>query len=162
MYSIVRNVALAGAVVLLGGCATQSHSPPGRYPAGSYSTAPAPVYAPAGTEYGRLQKIEVLQTQQHGQTSGVGAVAGAVVGGVLGNQVGKGSGRVAATAVGAVGGALAGNAIEQHQNSGTVVQGYRLVVQMDRGGYRSFDVGNPGDLRVGDHVRVYKGQISRY
>jgi outer membrane lipoprotein SlyB len=88
-------------------------------------------------------------------------VIGAVVGGVLGNQVGKGSGRTAATAVGVLGGAVAGNAVEGRKNPQNVEQGYRLSIQLDQGGYRAYDVGNPGDLRVGDRVRLYNGQISR-
>jgi outer membrane lipoprotein SlyB len=87
-------------------------------------------------------------------------VIGAVVGGVLGNQVGKGSGRAAATGVGILGGAVAGNAIEGRNNS-QEVQGYRLSVQLDHGGYRVYDVPTPGDLRIGDRVRLYNGQISR-
>ena len=71
-----------------------------------------------------------------------------------------GSGRAAATAVGAVGGAVAGNAIESRNNQDSV-QGYRLSVQLDQGGYRVYDVSSPGDLRIGDRVRLYNGQISR-
>ena len=85
---------------------------------------------------------------------------GAVVGGVLGTQVGKGSGRAAATAVGVVGGAVAGNAIEGRNNQ-DYAQGYRLSIQLDQGGYRVYDVSSPGDLRIGDRVRLNNGQISR-
>jgi len=34
-------------------------------------------------------------------------------------------------------------------------------VQLDQGGYRVYDVSSPGDLRIGDRVRLYNGQISR-
>jgi outer membrane lipoprotein SlyB len=125
----------------------------------------APAYPvnnnPRGTEFGRVSNIEVLQSRGSGQTSGGGAVLGAVVGGLLGNQVGKGSGRAAATAVGVIGGAVAGNAIEGRNNSGDYVEGYRISVQLDHGGYRVYDVSSPGDLRIGDRVRLYNGQISR-
>lgn len=117
-----------------------------------------------GTEYGRVTNIFPNREQRSNRTSGAGAVLGAVVGGVLGNQVGGGSGRVAATALGAVGGAFAGNAIEG-RNDGTNdgrADGYRIVVGLDQGGQREYDVSNPGDLRVGDRVRLYNGQISRY
>jgi len=115
-----------------------------------------------GTEYGRVSNIEVLQSQSRGQTSGAGAVLGAVVGGVLGNQVGKGSGRAAATAVGAIGGALVGNSVEGHNNpQDGYAQGYRITIQLDQGGFRAYDVSSPGDLRMGDRVRLYNGQISR-
>ena len=96
-----------------------------------------------------------------GKATALGTVGGAVVGGILGNQVGKGSGRAAATAVGVIGGAVAGNAIEGRNNPGDYAQGYRISVQLDQGGYRAYDVSSPGDLRIGDRVRLYNGQISR-
>jgi outer membrane lipoprotein SlyB len=88
-------------------------------------------------------------------------VLGAVVGGVLGHQIGGGSGRAAATGVGVIGGALAGNAIEARNNNAGP-SGYRIVISLDQGGQRDYDVSSPGDLRVGDRVRVVNGQISRY
>jgi outer membrane lipoprotein SlyB len=175
MHQITRSATLAGSVFLLGAlaaCAPQqpypsqypSQNPSGVYSSGGYQSN-APVYSnnSMGTEYGRVANIEVLQGRSQGQTTGAGAVLGAVVGGVLGNQVGGGSGRTAATAVGLIGGALAGNAIEGRNgnNTGGEVQGYRISIQLDQGGYRSYDVSNPGDLRPGDRVRLYNGQISR-
>jgi outer membrane lipoprotein SlyB len=88
-------------------------------------------------------------------------VLGGLVGGVLGNQIGGGSGRTAATVLGAVGGAVAGNAIEGRMNQG-YTQAYRISIQLDQGGMRAYDVSSPGDLRVGDRVRLVNGQISRY
>ena len=117
--------------------------------------------APYGTEYGRVVHIETLQSQGQGQTSGAGAVLGAVVGGVLGNQIGQGGGRVAATALGAVGGAVLGNVVEERNQSGQYQQGYRITIQLDQGGQRAYDVNTPGDVRMGDRVRMYNGQISR-
>ena len=153
-------------MVLAASLAACGHSRPapapqysGGYSSG-YQTAPAYPQQQAGTEYGRVSNIEVLQGRSQGQTTGTGAVLGAVVGGVLGNQVGKGTGRAAATAVGVLGGAVAGNAIEGRNNQ-EYVQGYRLSVQLDQGGYRVYDVSSPGDLRIGDRVRLYNGQISR-
>ena len=166
MLTINRNsrpFAIAGALVLvasLAACGHNSSAPP-QYSGGYQTPAPAYPSNPQGTEYGRVSNIEVLQGRAQGQTSGGGAILGAVVGGVLGNQIGKGSGRAAATAVGVVGGAVAGNAIEGRNNSGETVQGYRLSVQLDHGGYRVYDVSTPGDLRIGDRVRLYNGQISR-
>ena len=161
-----RPLALVGTVVLAASLAACGHSRPapapqysGGYSSG-YQTAPAYPQQQAGTEYGRVSNIEVLQGRSQGQTTGKGAVLGAVVGGVLGNQVGKGTGRAAATAVGVLGGAVAGNAIEGRNNQ-EYVQGYRLSVQLDQGGYRVYDVSSPGDLRIGDRVRLYNGQISR-
>ena len=167
MLPMTRSFAVVGAVVLAGSLAACGHNrsaPAPQYSggySGGYQTAPAYPQNPAGTEYGRVSNIEVLQGgRSQGQTSGAGAVLGAVVGGVLGNQVGKGSGRAAATAVGVVGGAVAGNAIEGRNNQG-YAQGYRLSIQLDQGGYRVYDVSSPGDLRIGDRVRLNNGQISR-
>ena len=163
MRQITRTATLVGSVFMLGAlaaCAPQQ-TYPSQYPSGGYTSGGYQSNA-MGTEYGRVANIEVLQGRSQGQTTGAGAVLGAVVGGVLGNQVGGGSGRTAATAVGVIGGALAGNAIEgRNNNSGGEVQGYRISIQLDQGGYRSYDVSNPGDLRTGDRVRLYNGQISR-
>ena len=79
----------------------------------------------------------------------------------MGTQFGRGNGRAAATALGIVGGALLGNTIEAQQNGPRAYEIYRVSVQTDRGGYRAFDVQNPGDLRIGDRVRIDNGQISR-
>jgi len=154
-----RIALLAGGAVLassLVACAPHRQGP-APYPASSY-----PAHAPVSTEYGRVSHIEVLQGSQRGQATGAGAVIGAVVGGVLGNQVGKGSGRAAATAVGVVGGAVAGNAIEERNSGGGYAAGYRIIIRLDQGGQRAYDVNSVGDLRVGDRVRMDNGQISRY
>ena len=166
-----RPLAIVGVVVLAGTLAACGHNRPapapqysGGYSSG-YQTAPAYPNNPVGTEYGRVSNIEVLQGQQRSSnTSGAGAILGAVVGGVLGNQIGGGSGRVAATAAGAVGGALLGNTVEGRNNpqqGGNYAQGYRITIQLDQGGLRAYDVSSPGDLRLGDRVRTYNGQISR-
>lgn len=115
-----------------------------------------------GTEYGRVSNIYEHRDQRSKRTSGAGAVLGAVAGAVLGNQIGGGNGRAAATAIGAVGGGLAGNAIEGRNNERGGADGFRIVVSLDQGGQRDYDVSNPGDLRVGDRVRLNNGQISRY
>ena len=151
-------VCAAVAAGLLSACAHQRLAPQA-YPQGTYQGG-YPAHAPAATEYGRVTHIQWPQGYHQGQSTGAGAVIGAVVGGLIGNQVGKGSGRAAATAVGVVGGAVAGNAIEGRNNQ-EYVQGYRLSVQLDQGGYRVYDVSSPGDLRIGDRVRLYNGQISR-
>ena len=161
-----RWLGLAGALALsmtLAGCGHNRHSPGPQYGYGGYPT-PAPAYPNSAyaTEYGRVANIEVLQGYSQGGTSGAGAVIGALVGGVLGNQVGGGSGRAAATAIGVLGGAVAGNALESRNNSQDLERRYRVSIQLDQGGYRAYDVSHPGDLRVGDRVRLYDGQISRY
>lgn len=129
-----------------------------------YQPAPAPVAAVPvyNVSYGRVVNIEVLQSQTDGgPQSALGAVAGGVIGGVLGHQVGGGSGKAAATVLGVVGGALAGNAIEANARAPRVYQSYRVQIQTDHGNYRAFDVQSPGDLRVGDRVRIDGNQITR-
>ncbi len=130
---------------------------PSAYPQ-PYPQAQAPY-----VEYGRVANIEVIRSETAGTgTSGGGAVAGGVIGGVVGNQFGRGNGRAAATALGVVGGALLGNNIEAQRNGPQVREMYRVSVQTDNGGYRAFDVPNPGDLRIGDRVRIDNGQITRF
>lgn len=154
-----RHVGLVTSVILAAGltaCAApqQPYADAG-YQQGAYAS-PA-----RGTEYGRVANVYALPGQRSGQTSGAGAVLGAVVGGVLGHQIGSGGGRTAATGVGVIGGALAGNAIEA-RNKDDGPGGYRIVISLDQGGQRDYDVSSPGDLRVGDRVRVTNGQISKY
>lgn len=164
-----RRATSAAALIVLGGltaCAPYQQQAypqnyPQAYPQTSYPSTGYQNQAPYGTEYGRVVNIEVLQSQGRGQTSGAGVVLGAVVGGLLGNQIGKGSGRAAATALGAVGGAVAGNVIEERNQPGDYQQGYRITIQLDQGGSRAYDVSTPGDVRVGDRVRLNNGQISR-
>ena len=153
---VCASLVLAGS---LAGCArSQRYADrpyyPQQQPAQTY-----PSYDERLTEFGVVSHIERLYGRE--RTSGAGAVLGAVVGGVLGNQIGGGSGRAAATAVGVIGGAVAGNAIEGRNNRAEA-EGYRIIVQVDRGGQRVYDVPHPGDLRPGDRVRLYNGQISRY
>lgn len=164
MTKMTRIATLTGSLVLIGSLAACGAPPRSEeyYAGGGYRTA-APVYPSSNsipTEFGRVANIETTQTQGSGRTSGGGAVIGAVVGGLLGNAVGGGSGRAAATAVGVLGGAVAGNAVERRNNSGEYI-GYRVSIQLDQGGYRAYDVPTPGDLRIGDRVRVYDGQIQR-
>jgi outer membrane lipoprotein SlyB len=114
-------------------------------------------------EYGQIANIDVIRSESAGSApSGGGAVAGGLLGGVVGNQFGHGGGRAAMTALGLVGGALLGNSIESNNNAPRAYESYRISVQTEHGGYRAFDVPTPGDLRVGDRVRIDNGQLSRY
>ncbi len=171
MRTSSRLATLAASVVIAGSlaaCAQQPMYP--QYPAAQpqptqgYGSYPAGANNQYGTEYGTVANIELPQARSGG-TSGAGALLGAVVGGVLGNQIGGGMGRAAATAAGAIGGGFAGNAIEgrANANAGGAVNGnYRLIINLDNGGQRVFDVPSPGDLRPGDRVRISGGgQISR-
>lgn len=173
----VKSAALAAGVALaLAGCATQpgytpapvasypaANAPVTTYPSGNY---PAGTYPSAGqqrsySEYGRVSNVELIQTQTPGQTSGAGAIIGGIAGGVVGNQVGGGTGRDVARIAGIAGGALLGNAIEKNRNVQTV-DTYRVTVQVDNSGARTYDFNTSGDLRVGDRVRIDNGQLSRY
>jgi outer membrane lipoprotein SlyB len=127
----------------------------------AYPVAPQGYVAPAAyVEYGRVSNIEVLQAEARRAPSGAGAIIGGVLGAVVGNQIGHGGGRALATGVGAFGGAIAGNNIEGNQR-GPIVQTYRVSVQVDRGPAKIFDVPSPGDLRIGDRVRIENNQLQR-
>ena len=141
---------------------------PGQYPNQYPNQYPAQTQSPAQNqqgnyvEYGRVNNIEVFQTQQQqAQGSGLGAILGGVAGAVVGHQFGGGRGRDVATVAGALGGAVAGNAIEKNRDPG-VSQAYRVTVQMDKGGARAYDMPSTGELRIGDRVRVQNGQLFRY
>ena len=163
----IRTLGLGACVMALAtltACVAPAPVYHSRYP---YQPAQAAAYPyPAGpahyVEFGRVANIEVLRSQSGGYgTSGAGAVTRGVIGGVVGNQFGHGSGRAAATALGLVGGALLGNAVEANNNAPRMHESYRVSIQTDNGGYRAFDVPSPGDLRIGDRVRIDNGQISR-
>lgn len=177
-----RLVSVLSSVVLLAGlaaCNTVPMGPQGQtssYPTSQYPAQypnqypnqyPAQTQYPAqnpqgnATEYGRVNNIEVFQTQQQAQGSGLGAVIGGVAGAVVGRQIGGGSGRDVATVAGALGGAVAGNAIEKNRNP-NISQAYRVSVQLDNGGVRAYDVPTTGELRIGDRVRIQNGQLFRF
>lgn len=170
MRTSSRLATLAASVIVAGTLAACAQQPmysqyptqPQPQPAPGYNTYPSAANNQYGTEFGTVANIEVPQARSGG-TSGAGVLLGAVVGGVLGNQVGGGMGRAAATAVGAIGGGFAGNAIEGRTNNNQVAGNgnYRLIINLDNGGQRVFDVPSPGDLRPGDRVRINGGQISR-
>lgn len=159
----IRAFSVAASVLAL--AALTACAPAPIYQTTSYPYNPPPPQMQQGpyVEYGRVANIEVLRSETQGSsTSGGGAIAGGVVGGLLGNQIGKGGGRTAATVAGVVGGALLGNNIEGRTNAPRVSETFRVSVQTDNGGFRAFDVPSPGDLRVGDRVRIDNGQISRF
>lgn len=134
---------------------------PNQYP--GQSRAPAQGQTPLNTvEYGRVSNMDVVQTSQKAQGSGLGAVLGGVAGAAVGHQIGGGTGRTLATIAGAVGGALAGNEIEKSRNTPQVGQTYRATVRLDSGSSRTYELPSADDLRIGDRVRIQNGQLSRY
>lgn len=143
--------------VALAGCAAPAYQ---TFPAAYPGAAPGGYPANAGyySPYGRVANVEFVR--DNSPSVGVGTVAGGALGGVVGNRFGGGSGRAAATIAGVIGGALIGHALEQNANSGG--RGYyRVTVQMESGGMRSFDYAEPPNVQVGERVRVDGNQLYR-
>jgi len=88
------------------------------------------------------------------------AAVGGVIGGLLGHQVDHGARKDFATGVGVVAGALIGNEIEKNNRGYRDI--YRVTVQTERGGMRSFDYASLNDLRIGDRVRIENNQLYRW
>jgi outer membrane lipoprotein SlyB len=111
------------------------------------------VVAPATVEFGRVSAIEYFPG---GTASTRINVPGAIVGGVAGAVVG----RDAATVLGGPPGAPP---VGTRTGTTTTVidPAYRVTIQTDPGGVRTYDVPALGDLRVGDRVRVDNGVIYR-
>ncbi|HKB54179.1 MAG TPA: glycine zipper 2TM domain-containing protein [Ramlibacter sp.] len=134
---------------------------PGVYPSGS----PAVAVAPAGVDYGRVTNIQYLQGTAVAPGQNVpGAILGGVAGAAAGNVLGSAVGGSNARGIGTVLGGAAGMALGS-QAGRTVATGapaYRVTVQTDQGVMRYFDVPSPGDLHVGDRVRVDNGVIYHY
>lgn len=108
---------------------------------------------------GTIDAIDVVQGEN--QSRGIaGALVGGLLGGVLGHQIGHGTGNTVATVGGAVGGAVVGNQVEQRNSQSPA--SYDVRIRMNDNGYQTINLSNPGDLRVGDRVRIDNGQISRY
>ncbi len=166
--SIASVTALAA---MLAACGTVDPYGPNNYPVGSTTTTtttyPAATYPTTTSnmiEFGRVSNIELVQAPQNSGNSTAGTLIGGAVGAVIGNQIGSGGGRAAATVLGAVGGAVVGNQIAKNRdgsyNSPTGAV-YRISVQTDNGQWRSYDVSAPGDLRVGDRVRIDNNVLYR-
>ncbi len=154
----MRGFASLALLALLSACGS---TPRSSAPAPTSSTFPPFQSAPVvQVDYGRVTAIDPLRTQEQGQGTGAGAVIGGVAGAVLGNQVGSGSGRDVARIAGAVGGALAGNSVERNAR-GQWRESYRIMVQLENGINRAYEVPTPGELRVGDRVRIENNQIFR-
>jgi outer membrane lipoprotein SlyB len=108
------------------------------------------------TNCATVEAVNVVQV--NGDGNYLGTLGGAAVGGLLGNQVGNGNGRTAATVAGAVGGALAGRQIEGRARAG---QRYEVVVRYANGATQTVSYDNNPGYRVGDHVKVADGVLTR-
>lgn len=161
-------------VLLLSACTTPNSPQSSSYPPTATSYPPAATSYPdrqyQGNSdardvydgYGVVESIDVTQQGYEGVAGtgyGLGTLAGAVIGGVAGNQVGGGRGKTAATIAGTAGGAYIGHQLEK-RNQGA--ETYAITVRMDNRGYQTLTLTSPGDLRVGDRVRIGNGAIQRY
>jgi outer membrane lipoprotein SlyB len=161
MRGIAAATALIG-ILAVGACGTPGYQRDAVYTAPAVNTAPAvstnaSTSSTANSGYG---VVDSIQGVARNDKSLVGTIAGGVVGGLLGHQIGGGRGQTAATVIGAVGGAIAGNAIENRvQDQGQV---YKVTIRMDSGAYQTYALEADPGFRVGDHVRVDNGVISRY
>lgn len=148
----------ASLCVALSACSGYPLSTSGaQYPAGVAA-------APMSLEYGRITSIEYVPAGAAtvGSPSVIGAVVGGAVGAVLGRQIGSGSGRDAATVLGGVAGAMAGSQAGRDQPvTATTSPTYRIAVLTDQGVNRTYEVASPGDLRVGERVRIENNVIHR-
>ena len=156
-FLLVTSSAVALATLVA--CAPMNPAPVSTYPTSTTTTNTQGAYV----EYGRVNNVEIIRTQQPAATGpGVGAVVGGLAGAVVGSQIGAGNGRTAAIVIGAVGGAVAGNAIEKSRAANTAAgESYRVSVQLDNGSLRAYDMMSYGELRIGDRVRIENGQLYR-
>jgi outer membrane lipoprotein SlyB len=155
------TLAAAAAVTVTGitGCAYDPYPP---YQTTYPGTAPAAPYPNREVvRYGYVESVETVTPDPRASGPGVGAVGGAIAGGVIGHQIGSGSGNTAATIGGAVIGGVVGHQIEQRvrtQREGVAVE-YHFRVRMDDGSYQTFRKETHDGIRVGDRVRVERGNI---
>lgn len=181
MRTVSAGVAIVSAL-LLGACAVYPVAQAPALPSGQgpmvadnppvYSPSrQAPVYesgpaysrsrqAEAQVQYGVVGAIQPLvERRPAGVSTGAGAVIGGIAGAVIGRQFGNSSdGRANGTILGALGGVIVGDQIERQQASRSII---RVSVNLERGGTRSFDFSDVGDLRIGDRVRVEGNQLYR-
>jgi outer membrane lipoprotein SlyB len=149
-------ILVAAAGLGLAGCTTPSEPSRTAYPGGpAYPTAPVQDVA----RYGYVESVETV-TPERREGIGVGAIGGAIAGGAIGSQIGSGSGRTAATIGGAVVGGVVGHQVEQHvRGNQAVAVEYVFRVRMDDGSYQTFRKETHDNIRVGDRVRVERGNL---
>jgi outer membrane lipoprotein SlyB len=169
MRSSTRFVSTASCIALaasLAACSTTrtvSYGVPvATAPAVAVVPAPTVAVAPSIVEYGRVTNIEYFPGGTAASRINIpGAIVGGVAGAVIGNQVGRAvGGRDATTVLGGAAGAAIGSQVAKPAVA--VDPAYRVTIQTDSGGFRTYDVPATGDLRIGDRVRVDSGVIYRY
>lgn len=146
-----RLTVLVLSAALLGACATRQ--------APVYEESPTWAGQRAGYQYGVVRSIDTVASRE--STTGAGALVGGLVGALVGRQMGSaGNGRTAGTMIGAIGGAVIGNEVE-HENTRPAAR-YRVLVELDGGQTRSFNLAQLGDLHPGDRVVVDGQGLRRY
>lgn len=150
----ISATAAVAASLALAGCAT----PAGSYGPG-YGSSPGYGYGSRNCDYcGTVTRIERAGTSSSPNV--VGPVLGGVVGAVAGKELARRNTdsdgrRNVATAGGAVAGAIAGNAIQNRVEGGTV---YRVHVRMDDGRSTVLTQDDVSGLREGSYVRIQDGR----
>jgi outer membrane lipoprotein SlyB len=121
------------------------------------STAGCAVQQPTSSTQGTtlVQTGQVISmrdvTAGGSQSSGIGTIAGSVLGGFFGSKIGAGSGSTVAGIGGAIAGGVAGQHVERAAGTKTITE---LVVRLDNGDVRTYNV-DPGEpFQVGDQVKV--------
>jgi outer membrane lipoprotein SlyB len=148
-------------VALVSACAIEAPVAVKRYPA-PVAVVPAPATTvatvPVTVEFGRITNIEYFQAGAPVSSINVpGAIVGGIAGAAVGNAIS--GGRDAATVLGGAAGAAIGSQVNKPTAPGASV--YRMTIQTDAGGWRTYDVPSSGDLRIGDRVRIENGVIYR-
>ena len=140
---ILKLVAVAAAVAVLGGCASSMSG-------GAYSREQARQVQEV--KMGMVESVRHVRIE--GTKSSVGTGAGAVIGGIAGSNLGGGKGSIVTTIIGAVAGGVAGSAIEEHA---TGKDGLEITVKLDNG--RMIAVTQEADeqFRAGERIRVLSG-----
>jgi len=160
-YRKGMSILAAATIVALAGCAAPNDPYQTTYPGGpAYPAYPNQEIS----RYGYVESIETVTPERStgigGSGIGVGAIGGAIAGGVLGNQVGSGSGNTAATIGGAVIGGVVGHQVEQRVRGNQAAGAeYAFRVRMDDGSYQTFRKETQDGIRVGDRVRIERGNI---
>lgn len=126
------------------------------------------------TQSNFAQIIDIRRISEASRSNGGGAVIGAIIGGILGNQLGRNDGhganqnyghgrgrdrddgnngnRDAATLGGAIVGGVIGNEVERTSSEQRVRT--EMTLRFSNGQTQTLPVDNPGNVRLGDWVRV--------